>query len=621
VSYADELRWLKKWPEFEERPATIDEFLGDDYLGIEKGVRRSIRIALEDIMGDEVSGDYLTRYPLAMITGGIGIGKTTIASIVLPWMCHWVLCLKSPQEFLGLLPGSRIAFMQMSTSEQQAKEVVFGDIKARIQYSPWFREKYPYDPNFKNQIRFPKDVWIVPGDSGETTFEGYNILGGIIDEADSHKVVRGKDSTIKDYAEDGYNTIHGRVSSRFGRVKRPQGERNFGFLLIIGQMKKSTCFAARKYKEFSERPDAYATRMSIWESLGWERFLKEDGTRDSFVYDVKRKEIIPTGIGLELLRDPENRHLMEIPTAYQRDFENKPEKALKDLAGIPPEAGDPFISLTYKIEEAQERWHADRDGLPNPMGPRGDLASWFRATDSLRRVVHIDIAYSADGDALGLAMGHVRHVVDIDGEMKPHIVFDLLARWKAKSGTEIMLGDIRQFIYALRDDLGFKIEKVTYDGFQSTDSIQQLRKRRFISDRVSVDTDLLPYYDLRDALYENRIDFPKYMVYVNHGDDEQVDIVYRELSQLEDQGKKVDHPELGSKDIADAMAGVTLTLMGDRRYRKRVVSLESVRNQKEATGTEGRGSPFFHPALGSAIGGGGLKAPIPPSVRPLGRNS
>lgn len=136
--------------------------------------------------------------------------NTTMASVILPYMVHWVLCLKSPQEFFDLLPGSRIAFMMMSTSEDQAKETVFGDVKARIQYSPWFRDNFPYDPDFKNQIRFDKDIWILPGSSMETSFEGYNILGGILDETDSHKVTQNKD-----YGEDGWNTINGRIDSRF----------------------------------------------------------------------------------------------------------------------------------------------------------------------------------------------------------------------------------------------------------------------------------------------------------------------------------------------------------------------------------------------------------------------
>src|SRR5688500_1799774 len=128
---AEELRWLQDNPEFEERPATIEEFLGADYLDAERWVRRGVREALIEIFGTEVTRHRLARVKRAMFTGAIGIGKTTFASIALPYMAHWVLCLKDPCEFFNLMPGSRIAFMQMSTSEDQAAEVVFGDIKAR----------------------------------------------------------------------------------------------------------------------------------------------------------------------------------------------------------------------------------------------------------------------------------------------------------------------------------------------------------------------------------------------------------------------------------------------------------------------------------------------------------
>jgi len=448
AAIAAELEWLKHHPAFDERPASVREFLGPKYLDIEGRVRPAILAALVDIIGEEVDGFKMTVFPRAMITGGIGIGKTTVASVILPYMAHWVLCLKDPQGFFDLLPGTRIAFMQMSTSESQATEVVFGDVKARIEYSPWFQNNYPFDPKFKNQIRFPKDIWILPGDSAETTFEGYNILGGILDEADSHKVTK-----TKDYAEQGYTTIHSRIASRFG---------DRGFLLVIGQMKRGNGFAARKFEELKKDPKSYTVRMAIWESLGWHKFLKDDGTRDSFWYDVDRKEIIPAGVA-ELLGSAKN---IEIPNLYLTDFQNNPEKALRDLAGIPPLTGSPFISLPYKIETARNRWIERYQGLETPVDTRGRLAPWFKATNSLKCVAHLDIAYSPDGDALGLAMGHVEEVVVIDGERKPYIVIDLLMRIHAPAGREIFLGDIRRIIYDLRDERKFKIVKVTMDGFQ-----------------------------------------------------------------------------------------------------------------------------------------------------------
>jgi hypothetical protein len=583
----EELRWLKKYPSFEERPATLLEFLGPDYLGIESKVRKAIKKELSTIMGEEVSGERITRYPLAMITGGIGIGKTTIASIVLPYLCHWVLCLKDPQDYFDLLPGSRIAFMQMSTSEDQAKEVIFGDIKARIQHSPWFQEKYPYDPKFSNQIRFPKDIWILPGDSQETTFEGYNILGGILDEADSHKVTKNKD-----YAEAGYDTIHARVTSRF---------QDRGFVLVIGQMKKANGFAAKKFAEMKKKPDAHAVRMTIWDSMGMDSYEKDDdGKVKTFWYDTYRKMITPAGIAAEMSSE----NLIEIPLVYKTDFENNPEKALRDLAGIPPATGSPFISLVHKIHDARDRWQRSHGELGSPVAPDGKIAPWFRALDSLKRVGHIDIAYADEGDALGFAMGHVREVVEIDGERKPYIVFDLLLRMLAPPGGEIFLSEIRHLVYNLRSEYGFRLDRVTLDGFQSTDTIQQFQRRRIGSELLSVDRQVLPYHDLREAIYEDRIEFPPYMVKLRHGDTELVEIAYKELSELVDEGLKVDHPDSGSKDVADAMAGVTYTLMGDRSYHKKIARMDSYRAPMAAAA-----NGYDHPAL---MGHSGLTAPVPP---------
>lgn len=506
--------------------------------------------------------------------------NTTFASIVLPYMAHWCLCLKDPQDFFNLLPGSRIAFMMMSTSESQAREVLFGDVVARISNSEWFQNSYPKDPNYKNQIRFPKDIWIIPGDSAETTFEGYNILGGILDEADSHKVTK-----VKDYASDGYDTINSRIESRF---------QDRGFLIVIGQMKKATGFAAQKYEEFQADKGAYTARMSIWESLGWHNYLDHKGNRMSFYYDIKRKRIVP----VELVELVNSNDIMEIPLVYQPSFKNNPEKALRDLAGIPPKVGDPFISLVDKVEIARDKWSARVNALSpvdsSCVSPK--LEKWFVCADPLRRAAHVDIAYAADGDAAAIAVGHVPEMVERDDELKPYIIFDCLIRVKAPAGGEIMISDLRRILYHLRDDLKFKITTVTLDGFQSQDTIQQLRKKRWKAEYLSVDRSKMPYEDLREALYEERVEFPHYMTQINPGDSKLVEIAMKELLELSDVGTKIDHPKDGSKDVADAMAGVCYTLMGDRQYRRKQLSINTGRT----------GSPNTQP-LGHATGSDALR--------------
>lgn len=612
VKAAADLEWLQKHPQFVEKPASIREFVNAGHLNIAKGIRPGIMTELVSLFGKEVNPERIALVRWGMFTGAIGIGKTTMASIVIPYMIHWVLCLRDPQDFYDLLPGSRIAFMQMSTSEDQAKETVFGDIKARIQYSDWFKD-HPYDPGFKNQLRFEKDVWVLPGSSLETSFEGYNILGGILDEADSHKVTKDKN-----YGEVGWDTINGRIDSRF---------QDRGFLLTVGQMKKANGFAANKYKELTEDSNSHTVRMTIWESLGWthRQFQNSDGTHNSFWYDIKRKVIISKEVA-RLLGYPDN--VIEIPEVYRKNFQNNPEKALRDLAGIPPLAGSAFISRADKIEDAIQRW-IDQFGDQSPVSEDVShplIHDWLAEPTSLKRSVHIDIGYSVNGDAAGIAIGHVSHLVDREEEVnKPYFVIDAIVRVRAAQGSEVMLSDLRNYVYDF-DRRGFRIKHVTMDGFQSVDTQQQLKKRKYNVQYLSIDRSKLPYEDLRDAIYEDRISLPPYMTYLVAGDGKLVNIVFKELSELEEDDKKIDHPAKGSKDVADAIAGVVTKLTGDRAYRKGMAL-----QQAEVGDIENAGFDYSTDKKDSgwSIGGyhmpgvsGGapipetLQSPIPAALRP-----
>lgn len=886
-STLDEIQWLADNPDFLERPASVREFLNREYLDIESGVREAVLNVLVDIFGEEPNTYKMSKYREAIATGGIGWGKSTVASIALCYMVHWLLCLKDPQKFFNLLPGSRIAAMMMSTSEPQARQVIFSDIKARVDNSPWFKRKGGYDPKYRNQIRFPKDIWIIPGDSSETTFEGYNILCldeetevltdagwrrydevavgdtiltlnhetgmsewkpvqrmnvfdaesrtvtlmegnefscmssnghrwpvvnrrgqrkwkttetlntedqipiaamsgdrpidakytdamveavawfwtegsrvaktsaviyqkyrtenadriraclrgvfgdpvdafqatssagdgapmwresvnsskslcefrlnryagaellalapdrvpshdfllgltqaqldlfievslradncgpnklaqkrpeqaeafafaailaghavsvrphktpgrdydmtlvqlmkkrkinpvnasrqkhanltiaevqhdgilwcptvenstwlarrkgsiyftgncGIIDEIDSHRVTK-----HKDYAEQGYTTISSRMSSRFG---------DRGFVFCVGQTKYEGSFASRHYDRMKADPDAYAVKLALWESIGWNKFLLPDGSRNSFFYDIKRSTVLSreAAEAIGAISDESKEHFIEVPQAYRKEFDNDPAKALRDLAGIPPTTESPFITYDFRIEESRDRWQTWRDftfeeGSAEPVGPDGRLAPWLRAPNSVPRVAHIDIGVSSD--SLGFAMGHSPGVIDVDGEMKAHIIIDMAYRIVPPPGGQIELSMVRQLLNLLRDELGYVFKKVTLDSYQSTDMMQQLRKKRFKSDIVSMDKTVVPYYDLREALYEGRLDMPILMSKLRPTD-QPIDIIRKELLQLQDLGVKIDHPPNGSKDVADAIAGVVTQLMGIRR--------------------------------------------------------
>ena len=427
-------------------------------------------------------------------------------------------------------------------------------------------------------------------------------MGGILDEIDSHKITK-----VKDYAEQGYTTISGRVQSRF--LHR-------GFVLLIGQMKSATGFAAKMFRQFDLDPTAYAIKMTIWESFGWEKYLNIEGQRDSFWYDCERYRFC-TRDEAEFAGFPI--HYLEVPNTYKGHFVASPKKALRDLAGRPPAVNSPLFHDTGKIHLARSAWHERYEIEEGPVNEDGFFAEWFKAHDSIKRVAHVDVAYSGDGDALGLAMGHVPEVVEVDGEWKPLIVIDMILRIKASPGTEIYLADVRSLIYELKYERKFKIVKVTSDGFESTDFRQQLRRRQIATDILSVDRTMLPYQDLYDAIMQERILIPKYMTAVDMYDPTPIDILYRELSQLQEDNNKVDHPPEGSKDVADAVAAVTSTLMGTRAYQRTMRVMKGSASQSflgDSPPDEAHfGVPAFqHPAMrGMTL----PSAPIPTRMDPV----
>jgi len=584
LSEIEEAKWLIANPDFNLRPANIREFCGRGYMN-ERTIRPGVMEALVETFGEEVDNHCISPVRRAVMTGAIGIGKSTYAAISLAYMVHWVKCLNNPRIFFGLSEDSIIGFMMMSTSANQAKEVIFQKVKGRINNSDWFQRYAPIQEENKKmqrQMRFQGQIWLVPGTSLDTSFEGYDILAGIIDEGDSHKVTE-----EKSYAIDGFNTIESRIESRFMDFK---AKKHRGLIIVIGQAKSRSGFILTKFNEFEKDPDATAYRMTIWESFGWHNFTKdpndvdrgvETAERDSFYYDQRHRRILSK----EAAKLVMNKSLIEVPMAYIRSFENDPVKALSTLAGIPPEVEDPFISQTDRILDCQDKWH-DRFNITEPPLPGNVtdiskliLPSWFNLgllNGEFKRVLHIDTATAGGGDAVGIAMGHIPEKIIRYNQERPLVVFDLLVRIKVKPGFQVDLDEVRHLIYRLRDEFGFDIDLVTMDGYQSVDMVQMLRKNHVKADHLSVDKLKAPYEDLRETINGRRCLHPRYMVQYRIADTTEVNIAYKELSELQDVGTKIDHPKDGSKDVADAMAGVVHVLINSSKYTNEARTVEDV---------------------------------------------
>ena len=478
-------RWNEQLSDYAQPPAPIEEFVTSPlYLGLEgkvyPGVLESVRAIFE--------GDYNE----AVLCWGIGAGKSFLSSLSIAYMLHRTLCLRDPQEHFGLAPDSTIAFMNMAPSAQQARRVVFSEIRNRIQNSPWFHSPFVQCEVLQSELRFPKHIVVVPGCSAETFPLGYNLLGAVVDEAAWFiETEEGKGC-----AEEIYNALQRRIQSRF--LDR-------GLVILISSPRHTEDFIENKLREAESNPQVYASRKPVWE------------VKPKSIYSGKTFEF----------------QGMQVPIEYQADFQRNPQRALRDIAARPTDALEAFFTDPEAIEAAGDAT------IPPALDEMGRWHADFQAPDKLPRYVHIDLGITRD--ACGVAMACCQAAQDNPDE--PEVVVELAWRLKAPERGEVDLSRVRQLVVDLRRR-GFNIAQVSYDGFQSVDSRQILQRQGFRTKLVSVDRDLSAYDTVRELIHTGRLRMPRY------------EPLLRELRGLElVRGRKVDHPPRGSKDVADAVAG------------------------------------------------------------------
>lgn len=560
VDYVDDkeqLFWLLSHPDFEFYPVDIVTFIDSDkYLGA-KTCRRSVKKVLIELFGDrqyvEENPKKIFKYEELVEKCGIGSGKTFTGSIIILYAVYRLLCLKSPQGYYNRSSRSLMACMLMSTSEKHAKDVIFGEINARIQENQHgiFKKEFQSNHDITTQLNFPKKVSIIPGNSSETFFTGYNIFAAVIDECDDHKK-----TDQKDYVQDGYEAIHRRVTSRF---------LGYGFIGMLGSPRTVNGFMTRMYNKAITSEHMLGVYMPTWEAIDKEEF---------------------SGQQFEATDPLGKIHL--IPIEYRRDILDNPEHFWRDLGAIPSYAIEPFITLPTKIESCVANHLVAWDG--NGVFPQ------VKGSGRKEYVAHVDLGINkSGGDHCGIAVGRVIGTKEIEeygqGVVKrPIIEISFMARLSAVSGQEIQISDVRRYLLALREN-GFVFDVIQFDSWNSKDSIQILQKLGIRTQQVSVDKDSFAYEALKEAIYNERIMWGDLWV-KDAKSNVSRQILHEELKQLQRvKGSKVDHPVGGSKDLADAVAGVVIGLTDNKKlhnidnkftplFLKDNLSIENIQNEQ-----------------------------------------
>jgi len=113
-------------------------------------------------------------------TGSIGWGKDYLATTCLLRVIYELICLKNPQETLGLGKGEPIHIVPISHLKEAAQRVVFEGLSRKLALSPFFKGRYK---ETNEEIYFPgKGVYIVGGGSNDNSALGLNVWSALVDE-------------------------------------------------------------------------------------------------------------------------------------------------------------------------------------------------------------------------------------------------------------------------------------------------------------------------------------------------------------------------------------------------------------------------------------------------------
>ncbi len=497
--------WLRK-------PVDVQTFIEDPYyLGeFGKDLYPVWKEALKDIFSPGS-----TVYEV-ILTGAIGIGKNTFSSFLLTYVLYLLSCLIDPPRYYGLMAQSNLIFGIYSVVKYKADSVTYSRISEYVNNSPYFVKHFPRNARKKYELLFPKNIKFIAGSQGLHALSE-NIFAFELDEANFMHTKGGEQGQAYNL----YTTNIRRLESRF-----MSGGRIPGFVLAISSKRSHADFLEAHIKEKQGNPCVRIYNYTQWD-VKPSRYA--GGRFPVFIGDKFNN---PKILRSDQVGEYDNDTVLMVPNEHRESFEAKIDESLRDLAGVSVTASSPFIRDKEKLlknvsfsrptpllkmefplstqDTAEIENYIDKDVLFLIRGGKHTP----RINRNATRFIHVDL--SLTGCPTGFCMGHISGVdyhndaeTGSSGDIRPHIYLDLIIRILAPDKGEIDFGKIRKFILYLRDH-GFNIGMITYDSFESSDTLQMLASQGFEVDKVSTVRTDVPFGCLRSALMEERLHMYNY---------------------------------------------------------------------------------------------------------------
>lgn len=560
---------FEKWSDpqaslWEEDPVDLDTFVTSSSFCGHPPLTPAQREDVIAILGEDpklvFSRESRSPFQMGVLEYGKGGGKDTIASLVQAYVCYILLCMRDPVEYFRLGPGSTLDILNVAPAGQQAESIYFHYFAERIKGCAWFRENFDVAESgklldkrkkySKGQINigarsciFPKGIRAFSLHSAHTSYEGYNVIFFVLDEYSAFT-----DSGKRANAPEVYRLLRTSATSRFGPLWK-------GFILSFPRNVDELDFTTQKLKECGNlggtNPTLYGARRCTWEVAPRDRFC---GQTFDFVRVLDGRRI----------------ELRDIPVEFKIEFDEDPYDALAKYATIVLRSqnrlfGD--ISFLDRISPREPIFRTQTIIVENPVGGDSfralgkEIVDWSVSPLDRRvpHVIHIDLGLTSDSAALMIGHGEPVevqvNVLDADGvprvnpdtgepitkiETIMKVVEDAHIVWKPQEGLPVSVQNVEEVLLEICEQI--KVIYVSADQWNSAHLLEALSRKGIKAETHTINRE--DYIALKQSLEAGYVDLLA------------SDLIVKELSNLEDTGKRVDHPLRGSKDLADCLAGI-----------------------------------------------------------------
>lgn len=514
---------------YKNKPPTIEEFLTDGWLGpMHESLYPHARNILVNFWKDN------SPYRHLILATAIGTGKSTISAIHNLYVTTLLFLMRNPKKFFGLAPSTSLVQALISFSMEKAEQLLLQPFLQILLTSKRYHRVKQEEHLQRHQEENPDKIcWTTAGRIGKLQFPndihyiiastpyqllGLNLIQATLSEI-SFFIERG---LSPDYIWRIFQDCKGRIQARFGADKRLCG------VVLDSSPNDIDASPIDKYifnGEAAKDHKNYVVTGSQWEMFEQDPELKR--IKENYPIYAKTGETFKVFRGSSTLpaeivtdgraKEFDSASIQETPIDLFTLYKENTTKCVKDYGGWPAGTTDKLINemsliegvftpqlknfYTYIFAPSTKSsneliWNQVRDRFFMKIGER--RYEFYRAPRE-RRWIHIDQAETSD--IASIVISHPEWDVK-RGELI--VVHDLTIAISPGKGR-INLDAIRTFPEDLRDKGGLVIEKITFDRFQSSPTIQYLTEKGFKVEKFSVDIDKKPYLTYVSLINTGRV--------------------------------------------------------------------------------------------------------------------